>query len=88
MNDTMPTPRTDSALVATFNHGLGKQRTWYVNAEFARQLEKELTVAMGALSSITDLAVDVEDFSEPKVRLAENALIELHELRCKWEENK
>ena len=51
MNDTIPTPRTEEALIDNSDlHDQGWGKSEMVHADFARQLERELT----ALRALTD----------------------------------
>lgn len=48
MNPTIPTPRTDAAMVDCHGvplHMMHDDNLWYVKASFARQLERELAEA-------------------------------------------
>lgn len=55
MNDQIPTPRTDAALIDNADitdWGTGKSN--WVSADFARQLEKELSAAKAQLKSVDE----------------------------------
>jgi hypothetical protein len=82
MNDTMPTPRTDLFLACV--DGDSRLVNPSRATDFARQLERELAVAIEGLISIA--APTWGEGKHPK--LAEDTIDRVNAMRRKWEENK
>jgi hypothetical protein len=91
MTDTMPTPRCD----ARNSHAIRIGDVTYriddsISRDFARQLEKELSVAIDALNWISDMDPNGRPVRDEldMFNVAGKTVQAIEKMRRKWEENK
>jgi hypothetical protein len=85
MTDTIPTPRTDAV---SWEHGLTGEDLCF--ADFARQLERELAVAMDALNWVSNMDQNGRPVRDEldMFNVAGKTVQILERMRRKYEENK